>query len=158
MAPKNRNPLSSETKKKVGAILLPLVYDSIELKNQVKLAHWNLHDRDFISVHRLLDEVAATVDKGTDEMAERARQLGIVTDATTKVVAKNTTLDPFPEGIINGATACEAVLNGIVKTVDALHKSIAACDEAGDAVSADLLTKISGELEVQLWFFESRLG
>jgi starvation-inducible DNA-binding protein len=158
MAPKNRNPLSTETKKKVGAILLPLVYDSIELKNQVKLAHWNLHDRDFISVHRLLDEVAATVDKGTDEMAERARQLGIVTDASTKAVAKNTTLSPFPEGIINGATACEAVLDGLVKAVDALHKSIDACDEAGDAVSADLLTKISGELEIHLWFFESRLG
>jgi len=158
MSPKNRNPLPADVKKKVGVVLLPLIYDAIELKNQVKLAHWNLHDPEFISVHRLLDEVAATIDKGTDEVAERARQLGVVTDASTELVAKSTTLKPFPKGIVSAAVACEAILVGLVSVVDALHKGIDATDEAGDAVTADLLTQVSSKLEVHLWFFESRLG
>ncbi len=158
MAPQNRNPLSPAIKNKVGAILLPLIFDAIELKSQVKLAHWNLHDPNFISVHRLLDEVATTVDRGTDQVAERARQLGIVTDASTDIVAKNTTLKPFPKGIVNATIACEAILNDLVAVVDALHSAINATAEAGDAITTDLLTKVSGELEIHLWFFESRLG
>ena len=73
IATRNRNPLNPEVKQKVGDILLPLVYDATELKSHVKLAHWNLRDPDFISIHRLLDEVAATVEKGIDQVAERAR-------------------------------------------------------------------------------------
>lgn len=158
MSPKNRNPLAIEIKKKVGGILLPLVYDALELKSQIKLAHWNLHDPEFISVHRLLDEVAATVDKGTDEVAERARQIGVVTDASTKKVTEKTQLKAFPGGIVSATVACEAILDGLVKVVDALHKAIDDTAEAGDAVTSDLLTQVSGKLEVHLWFFESRLG
>ena len=155
---KNRNPLSREIKDKVGDILLPLVYDATELKSHVKLAHWNLRDPDFISIHRLLDEVAATVEKGIDEVAERARQLGKVMDVTPTKVGEMTSLKPFPRGLLNRASACNGLVNSLNAAVDSLHKAIEQCDEIGDAISADLLTKVSGELEVYLWLIESHLA
>ena len=157
LATKNRNPLSREIKDKVGDILLPLVYDATELKSHVKLAHWNLRDPDFISIHRLLDEVAATVEKGIDEVAERARQLGKVMDVTPTKVGEMTNLKPFPKGLLNRASACDGLLKSLNSAVDSLHKAIDQCDEIGDAISADLLTKVSGELEVYLWLIESHL-
>ena len=157
LATRNRNPLSTDVKQKVGDILLPLVYTATDLKSHVKLAHWNLRDPDFISIHRLLDEVAAKVEKGIDEVAERARQLGKIMDVTPTRVGEMTTLKPFPKGLLNRTTACDALLRSLNGTVDGLHKAIDECDEIGDAISADLLTKVSGELEVFLWLIESHM-
>jgi starvation-inducible DNA-binding protein len=158
IATRNRNPLSQEIKHKVGDILLPLVYDATELKSHVKLAHWNLRDPDFIAIHRLLDDVAATVEKGIDEVAERARQLGKVMDVTPTKVGEMNNLKPFPKGLLNRASACDGLVKSLGSTVDGLHKAIDQCDEIGDAISADLLTRVSGELEVYLWLIESHLA
>ncbi len=157
LATKNRNPLSAEIKNKVGDILLPLVYTVTDLKSHVKLAHWNLRDPDFYSIHRLLDEVAATVEKGIDEVAERARQLGKVMDVTPSKVGEMSSLPPFPKGLLNRSTACDALLKSLNGTVEGLHKSIDECAEIGDAISTDLLTKVSGELEIYLWLIESHM-
>ena len=157
IATRNRNPLNPEVKQKVGDILLPLIYDATELKSHVKLAHWNLRDPDFISIHRLLDEVAATVEKGIDQVAERARQLGKVMDVTPTKVGEMTNLKPFPKGLLNRATACDGLLKSLSGAIDSLHKAIDNCDEIGDPISADLLTKVSGELEIYLWLIESHM-
>jgi starvation-inducible DNA-binding protein len=157
MQTKSRNPLSDMIKTEIGAILLPIVYDSTELKSHVKLAHWNLRDPDFISIHRLLDEVAMTVEKGIDEVAERARQLGAVMDVTPARVGSKTNLKPFPSGLLNRTTACNGLLISLGAAVDELHKGIEKCTEAGDAISADLLTSVSRQLEVYLWLIESHM-
>ena len=156
-ATKNRNPLSPEIKTEICAILLPLVYDATELKSHVKLAHWNLRDPDFISIHRLLDEVAATIEKGIDMIAERARQLGAAMDVTPSKVGMETTLKPFPRGLVNRTSACNGLLSSLSDAVDSLHNAIEKCADSGDAISADLLTKVSGELEIYLWLIESHM-
>ena len=156
-ATQNRNPLSEEVKTKISAVLLPIVYDATELKSHVKLAHWNLRDPDFISIHRLLDEVAATVEKGIDLVAERARQLGSILDVTPTLVGMHTALQPFPKGLLNRSIACDALMTSLAAAINGLHRAIEKCTKLGDAVSADLLTKISGELEVYLWLIESHI-
>ncbi len=157
MQTKSRNPLSDTIKSEVSAILLPIVYDATELKSHVKLAHWNLRDPDFISIHRLLDEVAATIEEGIDEVAERARQLGAVMDVTPAKVAKGTGLKAFPTGLLNRTTACNGLLTSLGAAVDGLHKGIDKCADVGDAISADLLTSVSAKLEVYLWLIESHM-
>ena len=157
MRTNSRNPLSDQTKTEVSGILMPLIYDATELKSHVKLAHWNLRDKDFIAIHRLLDEVAATVEKGIDEIAERARQLGAVMDVTPTKVGERTKLKPFPSGLLSGTAACDGLSKSISATVEGLHESIENSADAGDAISADILTKISGELEVYLWLIESHM-
>ena len=156
-ATQNRNPLSEEVKTKISAVLLPIVYDATELKSHVKLAHWNLRDPDFISIHRLLDEVAATIEKGIDQVAERARQLGAVMDVTPTKVGMDTKLKPFPRGLLNRTSACNGLLASLSDAVNGLHSGIEKCADTGDAISADLLTKVSGELEIYLWLIESHM-
>ena len=157
MQTKSRNPLSEKIKTEVGAILLPIVYDATELKSHVKLAHWNLRDPDFIAIHRLLDDVAATIEKGIDEVAERARQLGAVMDVTPSKVGSRTSLKPFPTGLLNRSAACGGLVKSLSTAVDGLHEAIDRCADAGDAISADLLTNVSGQLEVYLWLIESHM-
>ena len=157
MQTKSRNPLNDKIKSEVAAILLPIVYDATELKSHVKLAHWNLRDPDFISIHRLLDEVAATIEEGIDEIAERARQLGAVMDVTLVKVGIETSLNSFPTGLLNRTDACNGLLTSLGAAVNGLHKGIDKCADSGDAISADLLTSVSAKLEVYLWLIESHL-
>ncbi|MBX3120453.1 MAG: DNA starvation/stationary phase protection protein Dps [Fimbriimonadaceae bacterium] len=154
----NFNPISNDRKKAAVSELNPLLVDSIDLYNQIKLAHWNLRDPDFIAVHRLFDEVGAAVLEGVDLIAERIRQLGEPVVASTAVVSKQSSLKGFPTGVIAGQTAIKAVCEAVGHCVEMLHQSIVRMDEAGDPITADLLTQVSRGLEVQLWFLESHLS
>lgn len=138
-------------------MLLPLLHNSIDLYIHAHLAHWNLRGENFIAIHRLLDEVSETVDKGTDELAERIRQLGSPVEASASLVACKSKLPAFPPGLVDSRTAVDALTTSIAKVVNDLHQAIDSADEAGDAVTADLLTQISGRLELQLWLLESHL-
>ncbi len=151
------NPLPKKSKGASVAELQPFLINSIDLHNHIKLAHWNLRDPDFIAVHRLLDEVAATVLEGIDLAAERIRQLGTPVSASTATVAKDSVLKTFPEGVLDRKQALAAVCNSMSLVIKQAHDSIDKVDEAGDAITADLLTQVSRSLEVQLWFLESHL-
>lgn len=154
----NLNPLEAQAKKNSGELLLNLVADASVLHGHVKTAHWNLRGKNFLGIHRLLDEVAATLSKGIDEIAERARQLGLTVDGNLGALAKKSTLKAFPTGILDSETVCQELGTSISTVVKAMHEDIDKCDEGGDAITADLLTKVSGELEVQLWLLESHLA
>lgn len=151
------NPLIKKAKESSVAELQPFLINAIDLHNQIKLSHWNLKAHDFIAIHRLLDEVAGTVLEAIDLTAERVRQLGVSVSATTAEVAKGSNLKKFPEGVLDRKKAVTAVCESLSMTVKRLHESIEKVDEAGDAITADLLTQVSRSLEVQLWFLESHL-
>lgn len=158
MAKASRNPIDEKAKAAVVKTLMPIIYNSLELRNQVKLAHWNLVDPNFISIHRLLDELTETLDEGIDGIAERVRQLGGFLDSSTETIAKQSSLAAFPSGKVSAHTVADEVSQKLALAVKDLHEAIDSSDEAGDAITADLLTNVSGKLEVHIWFFESSLG
>lgn len=153
----SRNPLPAKAKKTSGELALGLTADLSVLYGHIKTAHWNLHGTNFLGLHRLLDEVAAFVIKSTDEAAERARQLGQTVDGNLSALAKASELSTFPGGIVDGKTVCEELGSSMAYVIDQLRSGIEKVDEAGDPITADLLTKISGGLELQLWLLESHL-
>ncbi len=155
----NYNPLPNPSKRHSGETLIGLVADSSGLYQQVKTAHWNLRDPNFIGIHRLLDEVAVTLLKGIDEMAERARQLGLVVDGNLKTLASMSRIGDFPAGLVSGSVVCTTLCGSLATVVDSLRTAIQSMDsEHKDPITVDLLTRISGELEVQLWLLESHLA
>lgn len=154
----NFNPLPNPAKRNSGETLIGLVADSIGLYHQVKTAHWNLRDPNFLTIHRLLDEAATTLLEGIDEMAERARQLGLIVDGNLKTVASMSRIGEFPTGIVSAPQACTVLCGSYATAVESLRHAIKNMDEEHpDPISADLLTRISGQLEVQLWLLESHL-
>ena len=102
----NFNPLPNSAKRNSGETLIGLIADASGLYHQVKTAHWNLRDPNFLTIHRLLDEVTATLLTGIDEMAERARQLGLVVDGNLKTVASMSRIGEFPTGVVSASQAC----------------------------------------------------
>lgn len=149
------NDLALATRKKVNAVLLPLLADASDLYSQLKQAHWNVRGAGFIAVHELFDAVAAEVSGAVDEIAERIMQLGGEAPGTVRASAKTSRLKEYPHLRAEVAKHVEAVAKAL-GTFNALaRKGIDGADAAGDAVTADILTQITGKLDKQLWFVEA---
>src|SRR6476469_4944989 len=70
--------------------------DTFDLYSQVKQAHWNVKGSDFIQLHLLYDEIAASVIEYVDTVAERATALGGLALGTARLAAASSSLDEYP--------------------------------------------------------------
>ena len=70
--------------------------DVLDLGLQAKQAHWNVKEPHFIGLHELFDKVAEELEEFTDDIAERAVELGGVALGTIQIVAKHSQLDAYP--------------------------------------------------------------
>ena len=71
-----KNDLPEQTRSQVVQLLNARLADCIDLQTQTKQAHWNVRGPQFISLHKLFDEVYAAVGDYVDLIAERVVQLG----------------------------------------------------------------------------------
>jgi len=94
--------------------------------------------------------------KGIDEAAERVRQLGQTVDGNLVALAKASELSTFPNGVLDGQAVCKELSGCMAYVIDQLRDGIEKSSEA-DPITADLLTKISGSLELHLWLLESHI-
>jgi len=60
---------------------------TLDLKTQVKQAHWNVKGKDFYQLHELFDEIAAEVEEFIDLVAERITALGGYALGTARIAA-----------------------------------------------------------------------
>ena len=155
---RNFNPLSNPAKRNSGETLIGLVADMTGLYQQVKTAHWNLRCAGFIGLHRLLDEVAVELLTLIDETAERVRQLGLIVDGNIATLASQSRIGPFPTGLVSSPVACATLCTSLATVIESMRWAIqGASGEFYDPVTADLLTRHSGALEIQLWLIESNV-
>lgn len=154
----NFNPLPNPAKRNSGETLIGLVADLTGLYQQVKTAHWNLRDAGFIGLHRLLDEVAPELLTLIDETAERVRQLGLIVDGNIATLASQSRIGQFPTGLVTATVACDTLCTSMATVIESMRWAIqGASGEFFDPVTADLLTRHSGTLEIQLWLIESNI-
>jgi starvation-inducible DNA-binding protein len=131
--------------------------DSIDLALLTKQAHWNLKGPQFIAVHEMLDGFRSELDEHVDIIAERVAQLGGTALGTSQVVAKATTLPPYPTDIYKVKEHLAALIERYGAEANAVRKAIDEADEAGDAGTADIFTAYSRALDKSLWFLEAHL-
>lgn len=67
-------------------LLTQQLADALDLGLQAKQAHWNVKGPNFIGLHTLFDQVAEQLEEFTDEMAERAVELGGTALGTVQVI------------------------------------------------------------------------
>lgn len=156
--PATRNDLPSNVRASMIALLNARLADALDLKLAVKQAHWNVKGQGFIALHELFDAVAGRVEDHGDELAERAVQLGGIAAGTTQVVAKETTLAPYPADITDQTKHVAEVSDRLAAFGKAIRAAIDEADEAGDKDTADLFTGISRAVDKDLWFVEAHLG
>src|SRR5262249_40756279 len=69
------------------ALLNGRLADGVDLRSQVKWAHWNVKGMLFIQLHELFDSVASHLEEHTDTIAERIVALGGVANGTIREAA-----------------------------------------------------------------------
>jgi starvation-inducible DNA-binding protein len=151
---KTRSDLSEKLRKQIVNLLSVRLADAIDLALQAKQAHWNVKGPRLIALHGLFDSIHRVVDGHVDELAERPTALGGTVEGTVQVVAKHTSLEPYPLASSAGADHLEALAAALATCARPAREAIDTADGAGDRVTADLYTEIAGAIDRQLWLVE----
>ena len=152
-----RNDLSLTVREQMVDLLNQQLADTADLFTQVKQAHWNVKGAQFIAVHKLFDDFAGDLVDTTDDLAERAVQLGGNAQGTARMAARATRLPEFPATAVSSLVAVTLVADRYAELGASTRAAIDAADGAGDADTADLFTGISRALDKALWFLEAHL-
>ncbi|HSP80692.1 MAG TPA: DNA starvation/stationary phase protection protein Dps [Myxococcaceae bacterium] len=149
--------LPRETREELVELLNTCLATSIDLHWQVKQAHWNIRGKQFLSRHELFDEVARHVRKHADAFAERAGALGGYAQGTIRLAARHSELDEYDLSAVSGDDHLRLLVDRVARYGELLRNRIHRSDDLDDPVTTDLLTRILGEVEQDLWFLESHL-
>lgn len=157
LAHKTLNGLSQKTRSDIAALLNARLADSADLYIQTKLSHWNVRGPTFIALHELFDKAANEAQDYADTLAERAGQLGGSIGNNIQGIAKTSTLTPYNTSLSKGPDVTKAIAQAWAKYANTLRDDIETADTKGDKITADILTRITGEADKMLWFIESHL-
>jgi starvation-inducible DNA-binding protein len=152
---KTQNDVPSNAKSVAIQLLNARLADTIDLALLTKQAHWNIKGPQFIALHEMIDGFRGEIDGYVDTIAERAVQLGGTALGTTQVVAKATTLAPYPIDIYASKDHLAALIERYGRVANAMRRAIDEADEAGDKDTADIFTEVSRGLDKSLWFLEA---
>ena len=105
--------LPQDTRIQVIAVLNQSLASTLDLKTQVKQAHWNVKGMDFFQLHSLFDEMAEELEEYIDMVAERVTALGGMAMGTARTAASHSTLPEFPFDILNGPRPCDCACRSL---------------------------------------------
>jgi starvation-inducible DNA-binding protein len=108
-------------------------------------------------VHELFDTLAGEVDAHSDELAERIAALGGQAFGSARQVAKASVLQENEATLSRSADLIAAVASRYGELGKMVRHAIETSADAGDANTSDLLTGMSRNLDLRLWFLESHL-
>ncbi len=149
------NDLSPSIRGRMIELLNARLADAVDLRLQVKVAHWNVKGPQFIALHELFDEIVEDVDEYVDLVAERAVQLGGVAYGTARQVAERSTLDEYGAEGGGGSEHVHAVADALAAFGRGARQAIDAAAEAGDQATADIFTEVTRGTDKWLWMVEA---
>jgi len=150
-----QNSLRKQTRRAMIGLLNQQLADVLDLGLQAKQAHWNVKGPHFIGLHELFDKVAEELEEFTDDIAERAVELGGVALGTLQVVTRQSRLAAYPLNISSGKEHVAALSGALAKFGASTRTAIDAASKAGDADTSDLFTEVSRGVDKLLWFVEA---
>ena len=152
-----QNDLPKKTRAKVVELLNARLADAIDLSTQTKQAHWNVKGANFISLHKLFDEIYESVGEYVDTIAERAVQLGGTVHGTARSVASASTLTEYPLDISSGHDHVKALSNALATFGKLVRLAIDEANDLKDADTADVFTEVSRGIDKWLWMVDAHL-
>lgn len=152
-----RNDLPAHLRETMITLLNQHLADTFDLYSQVKQAHWNVKGMNFIQLHLLFDELAASLLEYTDMIAERVTALGGVALGTARMVSANSRLPEFPEQIVASKQVVEVLAQRYGEYGSSTRTAISTAAEYGDQTTSDLFTEISRTIDKHLWMLDAHL-
>jgi starvation-inducible DNA-binding protein len=149
--------LPEGTRNEVIGVLNSQLADGIHLGLAAKQAHWNVKGAHFAQLHELFDKLYTQAGTWSDDLAERAVQLGGTAEGTLDAVKKRSRLSPYDVALQSGTAHLEALSDRLAAFGSSIRGAIDLASEAGDQGSADLFTGISREADKMLWMLEAHL-
>lgn len=132
--------------------------DATDYALSIKQAHWNVRGLEFISLHKMLDEMFSETVEYADLMAERAVILGGQARGTLQSAAEGTTLSPFPTELSSVMDLLHALAVNLGKLATLVRAAANQATHEDDLGTADLFTEVSRGLDKQLWYLEAHLA
>jgi starvation-inducible DNA-binding protein len=152
------NDLSKSIRERMITLLNARLADAIDLRTQLKVAHWNVKGPEFIALHKMFDEIVEDADEYVDLVAERAVQLGGVADGTARQVAERSTLDEYAATAGGGCQEhAFAVADALASFGRSVREAIELAADAKDQDTADIFTEISRGTDKWLWMVEAHV-
>ena len=149
--------LGEDSREQLVELLNARLADTFDLYSQLKQAHWNVKGSDFIQLHLLYDEIAASVLEYVDTIAERATTLGGLALGTARMAAEASSLDEYPLDAVEDMDTVAAVADRLAAYGASVRAGIEAAVELDDQDTADLFTEVSRAIDKHLWFVEAHL-
>ena len=146
-----------DTKSKLIDLLNARLADTIDLKTQIKHAHWNVKGAQFHQLHLLFDDVASHVDEAADLLAERAVQLGGIAHGKARISAATSTIPEYDLNAVDGHDHVKALVARLGKLANTKRDAIDEADKLGDKATSHIFTEIVRAADKDLWFLETHL-
>ena len=139
------------------ALLNLRLADSADVHSQVKWAHWNVKGKDFYQLHLLFDSIATHLEDHIDTIAERITALGGVANGTIRESAAISSIPEADLGAADGPAMIKFLVHNVGFYTNALRAAIQEADDLEDAVTVDLFTTMTREMDKDLWFIEAHI-
>lgn len=139
---------------KITEILQARLSDMLMVYLQSKQVHWNVSGPHFKPLHELFDAVALLAQTSADEIAERSVILGSLALSGRRHLDLSK-LEELPPSTTSGTDCVNAVTRLLTQVSGSLRADIDTVAGLGDAITADILTGIGGEVEKTLWMVRS---
>ncbi|MBL9073081.1 DNA starvation/stationary phase protection protein [Tabrizicola sp.] len=144
--------LGDNAVKDISAALNGLLADSFALYFKTKNFHWHVSGPHFRDYHLMLDEQAAQILAGTDDIAERARKIGGAALKSINQVAAMTRVKPNEADYVEPADMLAELMEDNKAHILALREVHDLCDEHGDVATASMIEIWIDNAERRVWF------
>lgn len=118
--------------------------------------HWNITGKNFIAIHELLEGQYEYLKNTVDEVAERIRTLGFQAPGSYKKYQKEAIISDG-ENAHDFDSMIQELSDSHSMVIKLIRDTIALTDETNDFATTDLLTRMLGDHEKQLWMLRSHL-
>lgn len=148
--------ITEPNKKAVAKILQQLLADEFVLSLKTRNFHWNVVGSDFHSLHLFFEGQYNELDESMDALAERIRQLGILTIASLADFSEQSRLeDPRKTGL-SGKEMIKELLADHETMIRQLRTDLETIDSKyDDAGNSDYLTGLMQMHEKMAWMLRS---
>lgn len=136
----------------LAADLNKLLSDYHVFYQNVRGFHWNVMGSDFFDLHIKFEELYSQLYENIDELAERILTLGSRPLHAYSDFLKISRHKEITD-VKNGKECVANVIDGLGMLIVNHREIVKKADEAEDIATADLLTKLVGDLEKRLWMF-----